>query len=75
MRDQYDEVLDENFVEGRDFVYKRSSASTALSEISGIIYGGLSSRFWMLRKHLISTNVKHVQAGKAPFYSWQCLTL
>lgn len=56
-------------------MYKKSSGSTPLEEIKNIIYGGLSSRFWMLRKHMISTNVKNVQAGKAPFYSWQCLTL
>ena len=32
-----------------------SSASCKVSEIKGFIYGGFSSRFWMLRKHIITT--------------------
>jgi hypothetical protein len=30
----------------------KSSASCRLSNVVGIIFGGISSRFWMLRKHL-----------------------
>ena len=36
------------------FESKLSSASCYVSEIKDLIYGGMSSRFWMLRKHFIS---------------------
>lgn len=31
---------------------KKSGASCALEEVVGVIQGGLSSRFWFLRKEL-----------------------
>ena len=40
---------------------KESSTSCKLSEIESIIYGGKSSRFWMLRKHLSSIKNKEFQ--------------
>lgn len=70
-----DEVLDENFQEGVDYIYKKSSCSMVLNDIQGILFGGLSSRFWMLRKHIICSNVKKLVDHKAPFFSWQCLTI
>jgi hypothetical protein len=30
----------------------KSSASCRLDQVEGILFGGISSRFWMLRKHL-----------------------
>ena len=30
-----------------------SSATTEINNIEGIIFGGLSSRFWLFRKHMI----------------------
>lgn len=47
-------VADENFIEGVHFRYKKSSASCRLGDIKGIIYGGLSTRFWLCRKHMNS---------------------
>ena len=35
-------------------------------------YGGITSRFWMLRKHLITMKKND---PNIPFYSWQCVTL
>lgn len=32
------------------YSYKLSGASFDISEVTGIIFGGLSSRFWMFRK-------------------------
>jgi len=46
----------EGFIEGIHFEYKKSSASCNLSDIQGIIIGGISSRFWMLRKHMNMLN-------------------
>lgn len=73
----------------KDQFYKtKSSASCDISDIQGIIYGGISSRFWIYRKHLIcmdydkiKKNSKHNRkfegdkSGVIPFFAWQCITL
>jgi hypothetical protein len=46
-----------------------------LQDITGIVYGGFSSRFWMLRKHVNSIDMKTIKDSDMPFFSWQCLTL
>ena len=46
----------------------RSKASCKLSAVTGFVFGGVSSRFWLLRK---SCNL----ASKQEFFSWQCLTI
>ena len=38
-----------------DYDIDWSSGSCKISDIQAIIYGGLSSRFWMFRKHLMFT--------------------
>lgn len=56
------------------FKEEKSSASCKVSDIVGFIYGGQSSRFWMLRKYLISmpagTEKKFVNLK-----SWNCITI
>jgi hypothetical protein len=47
--DEYDELKDNT-----KFDTLKSSSSCKVSDIKGIIYGGRSSRFWMLRKHINS---------------------
>ena len=44
-----------------------------LSDIQGFIYGGQSSRFWMLRKFINSFQFNNLD--NIPFYPWQCITL
>ena len=39
------------------YEYSKSSASCYLSQINNIIFGPMSSRFWMLRKHINSTPI------------------
>ena len=56
-----------------EFIDDHSNTSCKLSDINGIIYGGLSSRFWMLRKHISSLD--NCQLKNVPFYSWDCITL
>ena len=50
-----------------------SSCTCKLSEIEGFVYGGFSSRFWMLRKHISSMHVDNLD--QLPFHSWNCLTI
>lgn len=54
---------------------KKSKASCKLSDIQSIIYGGLTSRFWMYRKQMIVQNSGKIKSGDAPFYAWECITL
>ena len=56
-----------------DFKSQTSSSSCYLSDITGIIFGGLSSRFWILRKHFNSMSLGELKY--IPFFSWQCFTL
>lgn len=35
-----------------DYKEFKSSASCKLNEIEGLVFGGLASRFWILRKHI-----------------------
>jgi len=51
-----------------------SSASCFVHEIQAFIYGGHSSRFWLLRKHINSMSEEEIKKG-LPFYSWNCITL
>ena len=51
-----------------DFVSEKSSASCCIDDIQAIIFGGLSARFWMLRKHINSMSIEKL--SRLPFYSW-----
>jgi len=65
---QYSEEEDES-----KYTSKKSNASCKISDINGLIFGGFSSRFWMLRKHinsLDSYSLKHL-----PFHCWNCITI
>jgi len=55
------------------FTPKISKASCKIKDIQGFVFGGFSSRFWMLRKHINSLDDKSLQ--NLPFYSWNCITL
>jgi len=55
------------------YKFKTSSCSTFVSDIIGFIYGGCSSRFWMLRKHF--NLLSPAELRDVPFYSWQCITI
>lgn len=60
--------------------FEQSSSSKNISEIKGIVYGGINSRFWIYRKHMCSleyNKVKNdsqfVRKGRRmplPFYAW-----
>lgn len=52
---------------------KVSKASCNVKDIKAFIFGGNSSRFWVLRKHINSLEHKLLQ--DLPFYCWECLTI
>jgi hypothetical protein len=55
------------------FESKPSSASCYVSDIKDFIFGGMTSRIWMLRKHFNSMSLSEI--SEVPFHSWQCITL
>ena len=65
-------TLDEDIAQKEDgsFRYVQSSASCNFSKVKGIVYGGISSRFWMLRKHMNSIDPAEYRKKKVPFYAW-----
>lgn len=61
--------------DGNSIRLKNSTSSFYLDRVQSFVYGGMSSRFWMLRKH-INTKVKNkLFEEKVPFYAWQCITI
>lgn len=56
------------------FKIVKSSASCKIDDVIGFIYGAQSSRFWMLRKYLISMPQKKENQFQI-LKSWNCITL
>ena len=62
-------------IDGNFYKWVESSASCKLDDIQGIVYGGFSSRFWMLRKHINSIPPENLSSCLIPFYSWECISI
>jgi hypothetical protein len=56
-----------------EFERDPSNGTCDIDEVIAFIYGGTSSRFWVMRKHINS--LESTRLKNLPFYSWQCLTL
>ena len=59
----------------KDYNLTKSSTSCSIDKIEAIIYGGVSSRFWLFRKHMISENTEKLKRQRPPFFAWECLTI
>ena len=52
-----------------------------VKNITGVIFGGFSSRFWSLRKQMNlvdltnQTEKREHQLAMIPFYAWECITI
>ena len=42
----------------RDYTISKSNSSCKISEIQSIVFGGFSSRFWLLRKYMNAIDTK-----------------
>ena len=51
----------------------KSNSSCYIKDIKAFIFGGFSSRFWILRKHICSLEKEDLK--NLPFYSWNCITI
>lgn len=67
--DEDNDGIDEAF----DYKKVKSQASCRLEDIKGFTFGGFSSRFWMLRKHINSMDRESLKT--LPFYCWDCIVL
>ena len=68
----------EEKVQEVDYHWIQSQTSINIKEVKGIIFGGLSSRFWSFRKQLNLVDMSHHLESikkQIPFYSWECLTI
>lgn len=57
----------------QEFKISKSNASCQIDSIKGFIFGGTSSRFWLLRKHFNLMKLEELR--EVPFFSWECITL
>ena len=53
--------------------HTKSSASCYIKDILLMTFGGFSTRFWALRKHI--NCLRDEQIDHLPFYTWQCISL
>ena len=72
LSDNKDEIIITNLKPDGDnaVIEKVSSSSFLFSEVKGFIFCGMSSRFWMLRKHINSLDMTDKKLKKLPFYNW-----
>ena len=45
-----------------------------MADIVSFVYGPVTSRFWLLRKHICLLSVREL-ASEMSFYGWDCITL
>ena len=67
--DEDNDGIDEEF----DYKKVKSQSSCKLEDIKGFTFGGFSSRFWMLRKHINSMDREALKT--IPFFCWDCIVL
>ena len=67
--EESDGFEDENLLKsekGKYYNLSNSSCSFDLADVTGFIFGGFCSRFWMYRKHMNSFDFK----VDPPFFAW-----
>jgi len=69
---QCNELNEEILDDSEFFETVKSRVSCKISDIKSFVFGGTTSRFWLLRKHLIKNPDI---AQKSPLKSWSCITL
>ena len=64
---------DKKFESPFEFKRVKSKSSCKVDDITSFVFGGFSSRFWLLRKHVNSMSLKELH--NLPFFCWECVTL
>lgn len=60
-------------IDGAEYVEHLSNASSRFEDIQSIMFGPMSARFWIYRKHMCCQ--ESLCESKVPFLAWQCLTI
>lgn len=68
------DVLDYYLNEVQEYKLVKSFSCFNFEDIKSFVYGPYTSRFWMLRKHMLLMNIKKLKENP-PFYAWDCITL
>ena len=58
----------------KDLKLKVSQASFKVKDIKSFVYGPFTSRFWTMRKHIMSMNRKDFNY-RCPYKAWDCITI
>lgn len=66
--------VDLSVLKSNDYIATKSDCSFNIKDLKSFIYGGISSRFWMMRKHINQMTLLS-DLNKLSFYSWDCVTL
>lgn len=69
-----DDILDYDLNKVGEYRIEKSYSSFNLKDLKSFIYGPYTSRFWMLRKHILLMSIKTLKTNP-PFYAWDCITL
>jgi hypothetical protein len=70
-----EQIMDIEINQLKLYKLQKSSLSCRLDRIKSFVVGGLSSRFWAMRKHINMMTAKDMDNHGLPFYSWECITL
>lgn len=58
----------------KEYLLEKSTSSFKFERLEGFVFGPITSRFWMLRKHILLMNKTKIEQ-EAPFFAWECITL
>ena len=69
-----DEIEDEDMLEydilySKEYTIERSSSSFNFDDLESFVVGPITSRFWMLRKHIMLLNKMNIEK-EMPFFAW-----
>ena len=72
-----DDQISDDGLNNPDFKWVKSQFSCNVDDIKAIIVGGVSSKFWQMRKYLNQIHPEEYlkKSKDIPFYAWQCITL
>lgn len=77
--DHLDDVENEDLLEYdvhhmKEYTLEKSSSSFNFDDLESFVIGPITSRFWMLRKHILLINKNKIEQ-EMPFFAWECITL
>ena len=69
-----EDLLEYDVTLAKEYTLGKSSSSFTFDDLESFIIGPITSRFWLLRKHIMLSNKNFIEKDM-PFFAWQCITL